>query len=234
VRFELGDVALGGYAWPRAGASTVIVLLHGWAEDASTMAGVAERLRDFDVQVLSLSLRGWRGSSGVSDYGRSDPVDLSRVLARLGDDWNVDRVFFLGFSMGGLIALLTCTLGDSLPLSLTGALVVNPVTHLPTMYAQTSSEAARRYFDATLLPEQWRESSPLTHADRLACPILVAVGLDDEICPPDQGRRLVTAVPSSELLEVAGMVHRPSPAEWDVILERTRMKFGWRSAGSER
>lgn len=66
----------------------------------------------------------------------------------------------------------------------------------------------------------------MTHADRLAHPMLVVVGAEDRITPPDQGRRLAAAVPDATLLEMAGMGHHPSDEEWVRILDVARERCG--------
>jgi len=45
--------------------------------------------------------------------------------------------------------------------------------------------------------ERYAERSPLRHADRLAGPVLLLQGLDDQICPPDQADRFVQALAGS-------------------------------------
>lgn len=218
VRFSLPDVELGGYAWWSTGRAPLVLLLHGWSEDSYSLVDVARKLHGLGVHAVSLSLRGWRGSSGVGDYGRSDPGDLRRVVAQLRERGDVERVLLLGFSMGGLVALLSAAQVDGIA----GVIAVSPVTHLPSMRDDTRSNVARQYFDDTITDEQWASGSPLSHTESLTMPVLVAVGLDDGVCPPDQGRRLAESVPTSHLMEFEGMRHQPSAGQWDEILEEAR------------
>lgn len=56
-----------------------------------------------------------------------------------------------------------------------------------------------RYLDGLVGPlpeaeERYRERSPINRVDRLAGPILLLQGLEDEICPPVQCERFVTAL----------------------------------------
>lgn len=218
VFFSFPDVELGGYAWWESGRAPLVILLHGWAEDSYSLAEVARKVHALGVHAVSLSLRGWRGSSGVGDYGRSDPDDLRRVIGVLRARGDVERVLLFGFSMGGLVALLSAAQVDGVD----GVVAVSPVTHLPSMRDDTRSNVARQYFVDTITDEQWVSGSPLSHTKRLTMPVLVAVGLDDGVCPPDQGRRLAESVPTSHLMQFEGMMHQPSTGQWDEILEEAR------------
>lgn len=218
VLFTFPDVELGGYAWWVDGRAPVVILLHGWSEDSFSLAEVARKVRALGAHTVSLSLRGWRGSTGVGDYGRSDPEDLRRVIDQIRARGDVESVGLLGFSMGGLVALLTAARLEDID----GVIAVSPVTHLPSMRDDTRSNLARQYFVDTITDEQWENGSPLSHVGSLKMPILVAVGLDDAVCPPDQGKRLAASVPTSHLMEFKGMRHHASPEQWDQILEEAR------------
>ena len=82
VLLEWNDVALAGYAWWASAPAPAFLLLHGWGEDASTLVPVARQVKQRDWHGISMSLRGWRGSTGVDDYGLSAARDIGRVL-----DW---------------------------------------------------------------------------------------------------------------------------------------------------
>ncbi|MDO5493099.1 MAG: alpha/beta fold hydrolase [Nesterenkonia sp.] len=224
VRLEFDDVELGGYAWWDDGVAPAFLVLHGWGEDASTMAPVAAQIRARSWHAVTVSMRGWRGSTGVDDYGLSASKDLGRVLAWIRREPRVSSVVLLGFSMGGLMASLTAA--DQRRDELAGLLVVSAPSHLPSFYRDTAFGGVRRYFDATLQPRQWRDSSPLTHAERLVHPMLVVTGTDDSMAPPDQGRRLAEAVPQAEHLEIEGMGHHPSAQQWERILSAASGAFG--------
>ncbi|WP_073117379.1 alpha/beta hydrolase family protein [Micrococcus luteus] len=103
--------------------------------------------------------------------------------------------------------------------------LVNAPTELPSFARDTAFSGVRRYLETTLQSRQWQDSSPLSHADQLVHPLLVVVGAEDTMTPPDQGRRLAGATPASALLEVAGMGHHPTSGEWAQILEAADRQF---------
>ena len=223
VLLEFEDVQLGGYAWWRDRQAPAILLLHGWGEDASTMAPVAHQVLERGRHAVSISLRGWHGSTGVDDYGLSASHDISRVLAWIRRQPDVSGIVLVGFSMGGLMAALTAA--DQPAGALDGVVLVNAPTELPSFAQDTAFGGVRRYLEKTLQPRQWQDSSPLHHADQLVHPLLVVVGTEDTMTPPDQGRRLADAAPASALFEVAGMGHHPTHGEWAQILEAADTQF---------
>ena len=223
VLLEFEDVQLGGYAWWCDRQAPAILLLHGWGEDASTMAPVARQVLDRGWHAVSISLRGWHGSTGVDDYGLSASLDISRVLAWIRWQPEVSGIVLVGFSMGGLMAALAAA--DQPAGALDGVVLVNAPTELSSFAQDTAFGGVRRYLEKTLQPRQWQDSSPLHHADQLVHPLLVVVGTEDTMTPPDQGRRLAGATPASALLEVTGMGHHPTPGEWAQILEAADRQF---------
>lgn len=161
---------------------------------------------------MSISLRGWPGSSGSDDYVLSASQDIARVLTWIRGHQNVSGIVLVGFSLGGLAAALAAA--DQEPGQLAGLTVVNAPTDLTSFYEENAyGGGVRRYLDATLTPEQWRGSSPLERARSLVHPMLVVTGADDAMTPPDQGRRLAHAAPNATLLEVGHMGHHPSPSD---------------------
>ncbi|WP_180536261.1 alpha/beta hydrolase family protein [Micrococcus luteus] len=224
VRLEFDDVRLGGYAWWGGQEAPAVLLLHGWGEDASTMAPVARQVRARGWHAVSISLRGWPGSTGVDDYGGSAAVDVGRVLDWMRGRPRVRDVVLLGLSMGGLMAALAAA--DQADGSLRGLVLVNAPADLPSFARDTAFGGVRRYLETTLQGEQWHDSSPLAHAHRLVHPMLIVTGETDTMIPPDQGRRLADVVAGAVLLEVTGMGHHPTPDEWARVVSAAGAQFG--------
>lgn len=211
-----GDVTLGGYLWRQPRPAPAALLLHGWGQDASDMATPAWLLHAAGWHALSFSLRGWRGSGGGDDYGRSGPGDTGRALAWLKAQPWVTTTAVLGLSLGGLVALLAAAQGHRAERTV----AVNPPADLRGVYAGTSSGILRRYYDAVLTPEQWVDGSPLTHAEQIGGPTWLVIGPEDRICPPELGRTLAARA-GARLLEVPGLAHVPDGEQWARVVGET-------------
>lgn len=91
-----------------------------------------------------------------------------------------------------------------------------------------------RYLDSLVgpLPEQrqrYVDRSPLAHTDRLAAPVLLLQGLDDQICPPEQADRFVSALHGKGIphayLTFAGEQHGFRKAESVVTVLEAELSF---------
>ena len=104
-----------------------------------------------------------------------------------------DRLAIDGWSYGGILAGFTITQTDRFKAASLGAMVSD----------WTSEIGASAYYDMELWylggdpwsnPEQWRERSALTHADRVRTPTLLHHGAEDDTCSPIQSRNFFTAL----------------------------------------
>jgi dipeptidyl aminopeptidase/acylaminoacyl peptidase len=135
-----------------------------------------------------------RGQWGVVDV--RDCVAVARALAAEGIA-DPARLAIRGGSAGGFTAALAMTTERVFA----AGTVKYPIIDLTawTHGGDETHDFESRYIEALVgpLPEtasRYYERSPLTHAARLAGPVLFLQGLDDEICPPDQAGRFVDAV----------------------------------------
>lgn len=85
---------------------------------------------------MSISLRGWPGSSGSDDYVLSASQDIARVLTWIRGHQNVSGIVLVGFSLGGLAAALAAA--DQEPGQLAGLTVVNAPTDLTSFYEENA------------------------------------------------------------------------------------------------
>jgi pimeloyl-ACP methyl ester carboxylesterase len=215
LTLPLEGVTLGGYGWWQPRPAPAALLLHGWGQDASALAAPARLLYARGWHAVSLSLRGWRGSSGCDDYGLSGPDDTLRALDWLGRQPFVTSTALLGLSLGGLIGLLVAARENGAR----AVVAVNPPTDLHRVYQTTSSRVLREYYDAVLTGAQWEAGSPIHAARQLQTPAWVVVGTQDRICSPSLGHGYAQAS-GARLLEVAGMGHVPDEGEWAFIMQR--------------
>jgi pimeloyl-ACP methyl ester carboxylesterase len=85
-----------------SGNGTVIVLLHGYLESSEVWNGFAEKLKS-EFRIISVDLPG----HGLSDvYGEVHSMEfMATAVKNLVDSLDLKKVFLLGHSLGGYVAL---------------------------------------------------------------------------------------------------------------------------------
>lgn len=213
-------VPLHGWFLPRPDRRRSIVVLHGYRGDKSQVLGISSALWRQGFNVLLFDFRG-RGSSGPApiSMGLWEVADLTAAL-----DWMADRVpgagiGLIGYSMGGVVALLggrdprvEAIVTDSAFATQRGVL-----EHMAERDSRTYLRgwvAGRRFLPAV---EWWHRRrgkppfdaiSPEAAAAELGkTPLLVIHGSRDGVVPPAHAERLAAAAPSSEAWVVTGAHH---------------------------
>ena len=132
-----------------------------------------------------------RGQWGVVDT--DDCVNAARHLARAG---LVDgaRMAIRGGSAGGYTTLCALTFHDVFAAGTSYYGVADAEA-----LARDTHKFESRYLDSLIGPypearERYRERSPIHHADRLSCPLLLLQGLEDAVVPPSQAEVMVEAL----------------------------------------
>jgi dipeptidyl aminopeptidase/acylaminoacyl peptidase len=131
------------------------------------------------------------GAWGVADV--EDCIALARALVER-DEVDEDRLLIHGGSAGGLTTLCALEKGDTF----SGGAISYGVTDLEGLARDTHKFEAR-YLDTLVgpLPEardRYLERSPIHHTDRLATPLLVMQGAEDQVVPRQQADSLVAAL----------------------------------------
>lgn len=149
------------------------------------------------------------------------------------EDWDRKTLVVMGGSQGGMQALVTAGLHPRITASLAvvpaGCDMLGPTVGRkggwPQWYEKTSGKdpakvhAASRYFDV------------VNFASRINCPVLVGIGLSDDVCPPEgilaamnqiKSPKEVILMPNAEHQEKEGS-HAPYQKRcWDVWLPALR------------
>lgn len=129
-------------------------------------------------------------------WGIADVEDCAAAVGHLAATGRVDgsRAAVAGGSAGGYTTLvsLTTTRVFSAGISLFGVADLE-------LLAKDTHKFESRYLDSLIGPypeaiELYRERSPVHHADRLSCPVMIAQGLDDKVVPPRQAEVMVEAL----------------------------------------
>lgn len=160
----------------------------------------------FDAKTSYWVDRGWavlvpdqRGSTGRGRayaqalrgrWGEVDTADVAAgIRAAAGRGWaDPGRIVAMGGSSGGMTVLLLLAFHGELCAA--GA-VSYPVSDIADLEANTHRFEA--HYNASLIgdPALYEERSAITHAARIATPVIVFHGLDDDVVPVAQTRRLV-------------------------------------------
>ena len=151
---------------------------------------------------------------GSSGYGRAfretlngqwgvvDVQDCAAVAAALAAEGVVDgaRLAVRGGSAGGWTAAASMTSVDTYAC----ATIMYPILDLTgwTDHGGETHDFESRYIEGLVgtLPEhadRYADRSPSHHVDRLAGPVLLLQGLEDEVCPPEQADRFVASLDGS-------------------------------------
>ena len=151
----------------------------------------------------------YRGSVGYGkafydaiDYGGAEVADVVQAAAVLELRYpavNPNRIGIIGWSHGGMIALLAAARS---PNTFQAAAALVPVTNLFHRLARKGVEAQRRAIDPHNrfggspedVPAVYRERSPLFQIDRIRIPLLVHVADNDEDVEIDESMPLIDAL----------------------------------------
>jgi fermentation-respiration switch protein FrsA (DUF1100 family) len=222
VTLQTAD-GLGLLAWylPPPGEGPVLLFLHG---NGGHIGHRIERLRRFAGQgwgVLLVEYRGYGGNPGTpSEAGLRQ--DAAAGLAALRARGIADgRIVLWGESLGsGLATWLAAR--ETL-----GAVV------LETPYTSVADVAKRRYPFAPvdlLLRDRF---DSLIYVRAIRSPILVLVGAQDVVVPPDMGHTIHRAAPDAELWEAAqgGHTDLMQHGSIEAVADFLRRRLGQRQGG---
>ena len=190
---------------PKDESPPVIVMSHGGPTGAATAI--------FDLQTQYWTTRGFAvvdvNYGGSTGYGRAyrerlngewgvvdlaDCVNAARYLAEVGDV-DPERFLIRGGSAGGYTTICALTFTDVFA---AGASYFGIADLEPTPDGHTHKFELR--YEHTLLgpypeaAEVFRARSPINFVERLATPMLVLQGTDDEIVPQEQAELIVGAL----------------------------------------
>jgi dipeptidyl aminopeptidase/acylaminoacyl peptidase len=132
-----------------------------------------------------------RGQFGVADV--ADCVEAARYLAKVGRV-DPDRLLISGGSAGGYIVLCALTGYDlfSAGASYYGIadllVLVQDFHKFESQYLESLIGSYPEYAEA------YHHRSPVNHADKLQCPVILFQGLEDRVVPPSQSEIFVDAL----------------------------------------
>lgn len=192
------------------GPRPVVVDIHGGPEAQARLRAAPHPLQREGITVIAPNVRGSTGYgrtfASLDDvFLREDAVrDIGALLDWVGDqpDLDADRVAVIGGSYGGYMVLASLVhYGPRLACGVDVVGVSNFVTFLENT-ADYRRDLRRAEYGDERIPEVRRflESiSPLSHAERIASPLMVVQGANDPRVPVGESRQLVDRVRDSAL-----------------------------------
>ncbi|MES1929253.1 S9C family peptidase [Salinisphaera dokdonensis CL-ES53] len=204
-----GDTAHGLFYAPASAACTgpadaappLILKCHGGPTGATSTA-LDARIQYWTSRGYALLDVNYRGSTGygrayrqklTGAWGVADVADCVHGARFLTDAGRVDgdRVLISGSSAGGYTVLCVLTFADT---AAAGASYygIGDLTRLMASTHKFESRYLHRLIGDA--PERLVERSPLSHAERLNCPVLFLQGLKDKVVPPDQAETMAAAL----------------------------------------
>lgn len=221
------------------GSGPPLVMFHGWMDTGEQMRPLAESLAGYTAILPDLP-----GYGQSVPPNRAYPADFywrdAALMGRLLDALGLSDVHIFGFSDGGETALLLGVLRPELPRSIVawgaigafGPEICERVRrNVSTDWITDAMRARHPGQEVDAWPAQWAEGFcamiaaggdiSLGRSSEIPCPLLLMLGQNDSLNPPERGREYVRAsarhgVPRlfHEFPGAGHAVHLEQPAEF--------------------
>jgi dipeptidyl aminopeptidase/acylaminoacyl peptidase len=186
---------------PQDAKPPLLIFIHG-GPTAAASASVSLSIQFFTSRGFAVVDVNYRGSTGFGRafrqrmygyWGLVDVEDCERAARTLIARGDVDpyRIASRGGSSGGYTTLALATFTDLL----TCAASYYGISDLE-MIARETDKLEARYAELLVGPyplaqKEFKARSPLYHASRINCPLIIFQGLDDPVVPPKQAQVLI-------------------------------------------
>jgi len=217
---KVGGQTLDLPVWDIAGdepSAPVIVCTPGWGDSKVGALVRVEALAPIASRIIAWDPPGHGEAPGLCSLGLREHEAIAAIVDQLSDDAQNRGVVLYGWSLGAGASVVAAAEMANL------GVVVGVIAEAPYRMPQTP---ARNVILNASMP--WRINGPLAfwllgvelgvgpkwrgfdrveHARRLSCPLLVAQGSLDEVCPVDDGRAIASAAPLGLFVEIQGGHH---------------------------
>jgi len=205
-----------GWLLPAPDANRTVVLLHGWGSNAELMLPLALPLRLAGLNVLLFDARNHGNSDG--DSFSSLPrfaEDLGSAIAwlRRHHPGRAERIAVLAHSVGAGAALFEASRNPDISAVVSIAAFAHPaeVTERYLRRLRIPRPITRlviRYVE-WIIGHRFDCIAPVTTCQRIACPVLLVHGTNDQTVPVDDARRIAARCDSAavQLLEIKDAQH---------------------------
>ena len=223
---------LGAWHIPATNANTLVILLHGYTAERSTLADDARALHSMAYDCLLLDFRGSGSSSGsYTTIGYDEAVDVQAAMAFAKESWPNRKIVLYGYSMGAVASLTAIERfgiqPDGLVLAATYDSMLTTVRNRFNAMGVPSFPSAECLLFWAGVQHDFNAftHNPADYASSVTCPTLVLHGSDDTRARLEEGQRLFDALPEPKQLHIfqnLGHVNLASarPDEWRPVVER--------------
>ena len=213
------------FAWfiaaPGVAKAPAVLVMHGWGANASMMLSSAAPLSSAGFAVLLLDARchGASGDEAFTSLPRfAEDIEAGLDWLALAPQVDATQMAVIGHSVGAGAALLSATRRVDIRAVISISAFAHPYEvmrrflashHIP--YFAVGWYVLRHV--QNVIGARFDDIAPLRSITRVRCPVLLVHGLDDDLVPFDDARRLLAAGSTGQvqLLAVAGR-HDPIEA----------------------
>ncbi|KAA0214415.1 MAG: alpha/beta hydrolase [Leptolyngbya sp. PLA3] len=189
----------------RDSSGPTVIFTHGWGDSRIGALPRMAALAPLASRMVAWDLPGHGEAPGLCRLGRHEVADLLALMERVGGP-----VVLFGWSLGAGLCL------EAGP----DPRIVAIVAEAPYRFQDASARnvlrgaslPSGRTLDLALLvlgmKGRWKaRSDRAALASRIACPVLVLHGTEDEVCPIDDARAIARAAMRATLVEIDGGDH---------------------------
>lgn len=205
-----------GWLLPQSGADCTVIVLHGWGSNAELMLPLAAPLQRAGFNLLLYDARN-HGSSDSDSFSSlprfAEDLGMAMAWLKRHHPQRAARIAVLGHSVGAGAALFEASRNPDIRAVISIAAFADPARvtegylrhlHLPRLVTRL----VIRYVE-WIIGFPFKTIAPMNTVRRIACPILLVHGTDDQTVPVEDARRILANCRTSQvrLLEVDGAGH---------------------------
>lgn len=189
-------------SYEKSGTGRPLILLHGNGEDHHIFDELVSTLTS-DFTVYGIDTRGHGGSATPEEFHYINmTLDISRFITSL----EIDRPILVGFSDGGIMALLLARLHSDM----LGGIIVCGANRSPKGLKRSALREIKAHYKKTKSPldKLMLEEPHITDEDlaRIQVPALIMAGQDDLI-KESETHAICDAIPHADLVILPGEDH---------------------------
>ena len=194
-----------------AGSGRDMILIHGRTNSKESMDTLFNHYKE-QYHVVSYDVRGHGQTESSGEFTLDDLAD---DLFGLISAYQMEEPIVIGFSMGSYIALRAAERNPDL---------FSKIVLIGTRGGRTSSP----WPTADEVGRALESYDNMTDAPKVTKPVLVLTGEYDQINPPEEGKKVADALPSTEFQIVPGAEHAAYNGNPEFVFEQIDLYLGVR------